>query len=211
MNSAIKIGLLAGGAWLLYEWWQQQQLTAVPGSIPNAALPAPTPGPLGTTVSSSPAPAAQATNTAANSASLAAIRSQLQALAMAYLAANPSATGLDVDQWNYYYAQIRGISFPGAAGTLILNSLGIPLTAPGRSQPVSIDQWISAAAAAGLSGYRRGLDAAAPFLQLRNRAKVIRLPLTTPAIAAIRRGVAARSRAGQNYLPSNTPMVGGAA
>jgi hypothetical protein len=202
MNSAIKVGILAGGAWLLYQWWQQQQLSAVPGSIPNAALPAPTPGPLTAPASSSAPPA-----------SLTAIRSQLQTLANNFLAANPGVTGLDVDQWSNLYSQIRGVPFPDWPNQAILQALGIPLTVPGRSKTISIDQWMNAAGAAGLSGYRRrGLDAPAPYLQLRNRAKVIRLPLTTPAVAAIRRGVAvARSRAGRNYLPSNTPMTRGAA
>lgn len=207
MNTAVKIVVLGGGAWLLYEWWQQQQTATVPGSVPSSALPTPTPGPLGTTVSSTPA--AAPTTPAANSAGLASIRSQLQALAAAYLAANPSVTGLDVDQWNYYYAQIRGVAFPDAAGAAILTSLGIPFTAPGRSQTISVDQYLTAAAAAGLSGYR-GMGAA-PYLQLRNRSKVIRLPLTTPAVASIRRGIALRkSQPGRNYVPANTPMVGAA-
>lgn len=204
MNGAVKFALIGGGAWLLYEWYSQQQLTsAVPGTVPSSLLPTPTPGPLGTVVSSSPAPAV---NSAANAASLASIRSQLQTLANNFMAANPGVTGLDADQWSSLYSQIRSVAFPDFPNQSILQSLGIPLTAPGRSQPITVDQWIGAAAAAGLSGYR-GMGAA-PYLQLGNRSKVIRLPLTTPAVAAIRRGVAARR--GRNYIPANTPMVGGA-
>lgn len=195
MGTMIKWALLLGGGFWLYETLMQPQTAGLPNSGVPAVLP-----PTNTTPATS--------TTATNSASLAAIRSQLQNLATAWLGANPGVPGLDTDQWSYFYAQLRGVPFPDWPNQAILNSLNIPLTAPGRNQVITVDQYLNSAAAAGLSGYRGGLGLA-PVIRFSNRRRSVTLPLSTPAIAAIAR--ASIARRGANYVRPGTPMVRGRA
>jgi hypothetical protein len=176
-GSIIKLAIMAAIAYFGYEylvrsglWAQwfggaaqpQPQPTAggiqtMPGYNPaQAALPAPIqPSPSPIQLSQPPA-----------SAISAAVQAQLQASANQYLAnmqaAGTPKSGLDVDNWLYYYqvlvhgANPNNLStFPitGAQAATVFNALGINYNDPtARVTPVTLPQFAAAMSRAGVSG-----------------------------------------------------------
>ncbi len=61
-------------------------------------------------------------------------------------AQNPPFTEGNVDQWDFYYAQARGIQAPDPGGYV---------TADQRAEILTFPEWWALASAHGLSGYRR--------------------------------------------------------
>lgn len=78
----------------------------------------------------------------ANNAATAALQSQLQALENQYLINNPSQTGLDIDQWAFYYTQVTGITFTPEQIEVIITAAG--LTDDTRSKVIPVTTFLNA-------------------------------------------------------------------
>jgi hypothetical protein len=121
-----KLLLLGGAAYVAYEFFIAP--AAVPATVPVGGIqPA-------TATTAPPAPPA------ANP-----LTTQQLVLALANKQ-NPPFTQGTVDQWDFYYQQVRGIDAPDPGGYLTADTRGEILTFP---------EWWSLASAHGLSGYRR--------------------------------------------------------
>ena len=83
------------------------------------------------------------------------IQTQLQQLANSDLAANPTQGGLNVDQWNYYLAQITGVQLTGAQGEQLILALGESDSTRGTLIPLSV--YLTALSATGLGGLSIGM------------------------------------------------------
>lgn len=205
-GNIIKIGLIAGGAYLGYNYLVQSGMWAqwfgggvspqpAPGGsggaipfapIQNTTTPASTttgpPAPVGTAPAPVPLPVTPT------------IQQQL--------ANRGAAAGglLNVDQWVYYYQQITGKILSGEQVGGILAATG--QSGSSREKRIPVGDFLAALPMAGLSGL--GLDP-------RRRLAGGRVPkvLTIPAAAAIARAQLARrgARLPANYLPAFTPMV----
>jgi hypothetical protein len=142
----LKIGLVAVGGYLLYNWWTTSQAVAAanPASTPAVAVPLPavpvtTPtatSPVAAPVSTAPAIIPPVTGSGSQSLSAA-----LQA------AAGTGNTTLNADQWSYYLTALNG----GTALTPTQFSNAFPsLTATNRGSYTAA-QFVAGLAAAGLT------------------------------------------------------------
>ena len=132
VGDVIKWGLVIGGAYLAWNWYQNYLATQA-----VVATPAPAPTPSSTT--------GAAASTTATAATTTTRRTQLLNLAGA-----TSTTTLNADQWNYYYSQLGG-SFPAG----VFDSLFFPNGRPSDPTQVptySVDGFLNLLATKGLSG-----------------------------------------------------------
>lgn len=115
-----KLLLIGGAGYLAYEYFlKPAEVDAAPAIAAAGIVPAAT----------TPASAANATTT--------------QALVKAAAAAGGFTSG-NVDQWNYFYAQARGIPAPAP------DTWGV--TDSNRAQVLTFDEWWDLASSHGLSG-----------------------------------------------------------
>ena len=124
MNSVVKIGLIAGGAYIVSKY--------VFGFDPLAGL-------FGTVATPQIATSPQAANPNA------AIQANTKSLVVAAATAGGAAPNSyqTVDVWNYYYNQVRGI--PGPAPEQVFPGVD-------RNKTYSVDEWWNALTGAGFSG-----------------------------------------------------------
>lgn len=153
MGDLLKYGLLAVGGYLLYEYFYGTPATTTPVStttLPNTSVQSLQPGGVasnsGSIVPPTSAPATSLVSTT--------FQSQLQALATAYAQANGGA-GLNVDQWNYYMAQLTGVQVTGQQGEQLIQALG--LTDATRGTIIPMTTYLTALSAIGLPGVGLGM------------------------------------------------------
>lgn len=146
MNNVVKIALVGGGAYFLYQAWASSQVPVAASALPPVgstpavttavpAAPAAPAAPVAVPVSSNP------------------LRAQLVALAA------PRNGLLNIDEWNYYLHQLNPakdleVDPRNPANSLIvsaINALGA-----NASGSITVDQYLAAIQSAGLAGYRRG-------------------------------------------------------
>ncbi len=160
MNDLFKYGLLAVGGWMLYEYFYGASTVAATTPVSSTTVPPvgsasgqpgytnnPTPAPSSNVVS--PTSQASVTQISTN------IRTQLQQLANGYLVANPNAGELNVDQWNYYLAQITGVQLSGEQGEQLILALGESDATRGTIIPLSV--YLTALSATGLGKLGMGM------------------------------------------------------
>lgn len=78
------------------------------------------------------------------------LRAQLQSAANQYLANMPSAGGLNIDQWVFYYQQIKGVTLTGDQVAALMAAAG--LSAGNRASYIDLSTFMNALSGVGLSG-----------------------------------------------------------
>lgn len=148
MNSIVKIGLIGAGAFVAYELFFKGHLPPILSSVPPSATSSATQQPQNT-----PSPASVSVAAAATTKDL-----------IVRAAQSGAPAGWDHlytwDQWNYFYAQVRGVPGPDLSNAW-----------PGRDRGyrMAIDEYWAAMTAQGLSGLGsyaigRWKNGAAPYL-----------------------------------------------
>ena len=166
MGDLFKYGLLAVGGYLLYEYFYGTPTAVVPTAVvPTAVNPVSTTTvpPVGTSAGqpgyiSDPTPSnttvVPPTSVASTSLISSSVQDQLQQLADTFVT-NTQAIGLNVDQWNYYLAQITGVQLTGAQGEQLILALGE--TDATRGTIINLSTYLSALNATGLGGLGLGM------------------------------------------------------
>lgn len=100
MNKLLELAMLAGGGWLLYNWFRSRPATTIPGAPPPTASTSTAPPPPA--VTSQPAPANTLT------------------LMVAEAAKDPATwkSTMSPHQWNYLYSVVRQKTPPAPPDTL---------------------------------------------------------------------------------------------
>jgi hypothetical protein len=168
LGGIVKIGLIGGAAYFGYNYlvnsglWAEWFGGSAAAAIPPATVPINTPASSSTTPpasSSTTPPAATAPPPATTVQSVgSALGQALNAAAIQYLgnmiaAGTPApGGGLTVDQWAYYYGQIRGLTLSASQVESLIQAAG--LTDATRSTIISLATFLGALGSVGLSGYR---------------------------------------------------------
>lgn len=121
MNDALKYALIIGGGWLLWSKFGNSLAGIIPG----------TPGAIGTPLQNT-VPTGTTTAPPVRDMILAAVK------------ANGEASPLSFDQWNWYYAKVRGV--PGPTWEAAIGG------AKDRGYLMTVDEYLAIVATKGFSG-----------------------------------------------------------